>query len=105
MIEKIPTEKNSIRIIENDNKKNHILVIKKIINDFNAHRSPEITAEFIFIKNKFLRISFSGSFCYACGFYDYFEDFLIELEKHKIKAKTINIKEVGNKILVDYKLI
>ncbi|MEM2121513.1 MAG: hypothetical protein QXU20_02575 [Candidatus Woesearchaeota archaeon] len=78
--------------------------IKGIVKEFNYYREPEIRAEFLSLKNNILRIKFFGSFCKSCGFYDYFEDFIIKLEENKIKAKLKNIKELKDKVIVDFEI-
>ncbi|MHA1410791.1 MAG: hypothetical protein ACTSQY_10880 [Candidatus Odinarchaeia archaeon] len=50
--------------------------IKNVIEEFNRYHGVEITAVLDLVDNHTLSVLFSGSFCFTCGFGDYFEDFL-----------------------------
>ncbi len=67
--------------------------VNKTIAEYNKYRSPESHATLIkTFKNSF-RIDFSGSYCKTCGFYDYFEDLRLMLEKKGIETRMSCIKE------------
>ena len=41
------------------------------------------------------KIEFTGSFCHACGFYDYFDDYKVILEENfRLKTKINEIEEI-----------
>jgi hypothetical protein len=72
------------------------LRIKNGIETYNRYRSPEVTAKLLIIKGKDeeFTISFSGTFCRTCGFYDYFEDLIYELfDESKIQVRILGIQE------------
>jgi superoxide reductase len=54
--------------------------IGKALNEYNKYRVPEIIAKLESIDEVSFHIKFSGSFCETCGYYDYFDDFMILLE-------------------------
>ncbi len=47
---------------------------------YNRYRSPEATAKLVLVTYELVTVSFSGSFCYSCGVYEYLEDFVHELK-------------------------
>jgi hypothetical protein len=55
--------------------------ILKAVDKYNKYRSPEARARLIEIWEGGLTIDFEGSFCWTCGVYDYFEDFIYELQE------------------------
>jgi len=48
-----------------------------------------------------LQVKFIGSFCHTCGFYDYFDDFIIVLEELGLIAK---VREINGEAIVKFKL-
>jgi len=54
--------------------------IRTAVERFNEHRSPEAKAEVLGLEKDILRVRFSGSFCATCGWADYFEDLVFELD-------------------------
>jgi hypothetical protein len=56
-------------------------LLLKAVKVFNKYRSPEATAEFVEMENDGFVIEFEGSLCSSCGVFDYFEDFIHELEQ------------------------
>lgn len=71
--------------------------LEKVVEEYNKYRSPEVEARLIHVKDYEFIVKFEGSFCYTCGFYDYIDDFLIELRDAGIDAE---IKEVIEEIPV-----
>ncbi len=53
--------------------------ILSAVRRFNELRSPEATAELVYMEDDFIVVRFSGPFCYTCGLYDYFDDLAWEL--------------------------
>ncbi|MEM2954974.1 MAG: hypothetical protein QW625_03450 [Candidatus Nanoarchaeia archaeon] len=82
-----------------------IEIIKNTIDEFNKYRSPEADAKLISIKNNIIIISFSGPFCFTCGYQDYFDDFRIILMDFGIKTKIEKIKNKGNEAKVYFKIL
>lgn len=74
------------------------------IDKYNKYHSPEATAKFIKLNKNSAIIEFSGPFCKSCGVSDWFDDFKIELEKKRIKADVLNIKEKDDSYLVKFNL-
>lgn len=66
-------------------------LIKRAVEEYNRYRAPEVEARVLRFDGEKLTVEFGGSFCYTCGFYDYIDDFVIELGDLGIAAK---IKEV-----------
>jgi hypothetical protein len=80
-------------------------IIDRGIEIFNRYRSPEAHAELKEVGgNKFI-VKFTGPFCLTCGYYDYFEDLLIELEELGLKTKINRVIEGGDSTLVEYVVI
>jgi len=78
--------------------------IEMALEYFNKYRSPEANAKLIKIKKNEILVSFTGSFCRTCGFYDYFEDFIIFLEEFGLNSSTKEIKENENGAIVKFSL-
>lgn len=73
--------------------------------EFNKYRDPEITAKLVKFEGKSFKIEFTGTFCYTCGFYDYFDDFKYLLEDDfGLKTNTKEIIEMNERVLVNFEL-
>lgn len=73
--------------------------IEGAIGTYNKYRSPEATAELLNIQKDGERfdVSFKGTFCRTCGFYDYFEDLVYEiLDEAEIQTRILTVKEEGD---------
>jgi hypothetical protein len=81
-----------------------LVKIKKGIKEFNKYRSPEAKVKLISTNKKSFKLEFTGHFCVTCGFYDYFDDFIIFLEEVGLKTKIDKIKEIDNGAIVKFKL-
>ena len=68
-------------------------IIESAIKEYNKYHSPEAEARLISIDTKSFQIEFFGSFCYTCGFYDYFDDYKILLEEQGLKSEILEIIE------------
>jgi superoxide reductase len=79
-------------------------MVGKAIAEFNKYRSPEATARLVSLKGNLLEVEFAGHFCRTCGFYDYFEDFVIALNDSGVNAGIAEIKETGNGAVVAFKI-
>ena len=78
--------------------------IQEAVAEFNKYRSPEATAKLLGVQEKDFVISFMGSFCQSCGFYDYFDDYAIALEDIGLKAAIKRIKEIPDGAEVTFSL-
>lgn len=74
------------------------------VEEFNRYRSPESTARLISSGKKSFRIEFTGPFRHTCGFYDYFEDFRIILERAGPKTSTGKVEEMENGAEVEFEV-
>lgn len=73
--------------------------------EYNKYRSPEVEARLIHVGNEEFTVKFGGSFCYTCGFYDYIDDFLIELRDAGIDAEIKEIiEEMPEGVVVMFKV-
>jgi hypothetical protein len=54
--------------------------IEHTIQEYNRYRKPEAVAKIKQIASDRFEVEFSGPFCQSCGVYDYFEDFIYDLE-------------------------
>ena len=84
--------------------------VKKTINDaikvYNDFRVPEVKAKLISSDRKSVHVEFTGSFCESCGFYDYFDDFIILLEDDfGLKTKIKEIKDLSGGAIVTYEIL
>lgn len=81
-----------------------LLGLDRVIEEYNKYRSPEVTAEIEYIGEDYIEVLFKGSFCYTCGFYDYFEDFIIEAREFGIFLSLDRIVEVDEGAVVRFKV-
>jgi len=63
------------------------------VSGFNRYRKPEAEAILMSLQGRSLKIAFSGPFCRTCGFYDYFDDFVIEAERKGLALEISGISE------------
>ncbi len=80
-------------------------ILQKTAREYNRYRSPEATAEVLEVRRDGFTVRFTGSFCRTCGFYDYFEDFLVFLEEHGRQADVEAIEEVPGGADVVFQLV
>lgn len=80
-------------------------IIEDAIFEYNRYRSPEAEARLLSISGNEVKIEFSGSICYTCGFYDYFEDYRVILEEMGLKTVISEIEEVDEKAIVKFSII
>jgi superoxide reductase len=79
--------------------------VKEAIQEYNKYRVPEAEAKLISFNKEYFKIEFKGSFCYSCGFYDYFYDLKIILKEKGLKTEITNIKEIDDGAIVTFKII
>ncbi|MHC1628038.1 MAG: nucleotidyltransferase domain-containing protein [Candidatus Nezhaarchaeales archaeon] len=77
-------------------------IIEKAIEEYNKYRAPEVEASLVYIGDQEFKVKFSGSFCYTCGFYDYFDDLKIELEDLGLKTEIKEIEEIPEGAIVTF---
>jgi len=77
----------------------------KAIEEFNRYRSPEATARLISRDETSFTIEFTGPFCATCGFYDYFDDLRIILEKFRLKNRITEIEEIDEGAIIKLRII
>lgn len=80
-------------------------IIEEAIEEYNKYRVPEAKAKLISFDKEVLKIEFKGSFCYSCGFYDFFDDLKIILEEKGIKTEITNIEGIDEGAIVTFKAI
>jgi hypothetical protein len=79
--------------------------ITQAIETFNKYRSPESHAELNSMGQDSFSIVFSGHFCRSCGYMDYFDDFVIFLEESGISTEIIDVKEVDEASVVNFRIV
>ncbi|MEM1507349.1 MAG: hypothetical protein QXU02_03115 [Candidatus Bathyarchaeia archaeon] len=80
-------------------------VVEEAIVEYNKYRSPEVEAKLLSISGGEIKIEFGGSFCYTCGFYDYFEDYRIILEEMGLKTIISDIEETVEGAIVTFRIL
>ncbi len=78
--------------------------VSKAVEEYNKYRAPEAEVKVLRLDGEELVAEFGGSFCYTCGFYDYIDDFLIELRDLGIVAEVKEVVEELPKVVVVFKL-
>ncbi|MEM0233673.1 MAG: hypothetical protein QXD66_00125 [Candidatus Nezhaarchaeales archaeon] len=79
--------------------------LAKVVEKYNKYRAPEVEARILRIEEEEFIVKFGGSFCYTCGFYDYIDDFLIELRDAGIDAEIKEIvEEIPEGVTVTFKV-
>lgn len=76
--------------------------IAKAVEEFNRYRAPEAVAKLLTIDTSSFKIEFTGPFCHACGFHDYFDDFKIFLEEIGPRAEIKQIEEAKSGATVTF---
>lgn len=69
------------------------IVVLRAIENYNRYRSPEAVAKLVETGEGYVVIDFTGSFCFTCGVYDWFEDFIYELrqieERYRVEISSV----------------
>lgn len=79
-------------------------VIKEAILEYNRYRVPEVKAKLISVNDNMIEVKFEGTFCYTCGFYDYFEDYAIILEEKGINIEIDEVQEAEDGGIVRFRI-
>jgi superoxide reductase len=69
-------------------------LIQESIHEYNKYHGSEAVVDLISFDDKVITLKFTGTFCYTCGFYDYFEDFQVLLEEQGMKTTIETIIEL-----------
>ena len=64
-------------------------LVRKSVLLYNRLRSPEITTKPILVSPVTITISFTGTFCYGCGIFDYVTGFA---EQFKVLTNKVELK-------------
>lgn len=79
--------------------------LAKVVEKYNKYRAPEVEARILYVDKEKFVVKFGGSFCYACGFYDYIDDFFIELRDAGIDVEIDEIiEEIPEGVIVAFKV-
>lgn len=79
--------------------------VRKALNEYNKYRVPEVKGELLSFSSGEVKVRFSGPFCRTCGFYDYFEDYGVILERFGVKVIISSFEEVENGAIVLFKVL
>ena len=79
-------------------------MVDKAIEVFNRYRSPEVTAKLIRLEGEELEIEFSGPYCRTCGYYDYFDDFVIEAGDIGLNIEIESIEDMEDYAVVRFRV-
>ena len=78
----------------------NVNTIHQAIDEYNKYHAPEVKAQLKNYDKHSYYVLFTGSFCYTCGFYDYFDDFKYLLEDKGICTMINQITETGTGVYV-----
>jgi hypothetical protein len=82
-------------------------VVEKTIEEYNKYRRTVAEAKLLNINGDEVLLEISGTLCHTCGFVDYLEDFIYEMERvtSDYVASLKNYEQIGdNKFIVKYKI-
>jgi len=80
-------------------------IISKAVEEYNKYRAPEVEVRVLRFDGEELTAEFGGSLCYTCGFYDYIDDFVIELRDLGVVAEVKEVVEdLPRGVVVVFKL-
>lgn len=80
-------------------------IVLEAIEEYNKYRSPESKARLVLMAGDVFKVEFTGSFCYTCGFYDYFEDYKFLLEDMGLITEITEIEELEEGAIVTFRII
>jgi len=81
--------------------------VEKAIEEYNKYRGAVAEAKLLSINGDEVLLEISGTLCHTCGFVDYLEDFVYEMERvtSDYVASLKNYEQVGdNKFTVKYEV-
>lgn len=71
---------------------------------FNKYKGAEANASLLSTTDREFVVCFSGHMCYTCGYHDYFDDLLNELEERGVKAHIKTTTDEDGKAIVTFVL-
>jgi len=81
-------------------------LLSEAAEEYNRYRAPEAEAEVLGVEGDRFMVRFTGSFCYTCGFYDYFDDYAFLLEDdYGVRVRIAEVREVEDGAVVSFELI
>jgi superoxide reductase len=80
-------------------------IIENAITEYNRYHSPEVKTQLITFGDESFTVEFTGSFCYTCGFYDYFDDYKIALEEKGLKTEISEVIEIDEGAIVKFTIL
>jgi superoxide reductase len=78
--------------------------IAQAIREYNKYHSPEGETKLVSLQAQSFQIEFTGSFCYTCGYYDYFDDYRILLEENGLTTRIADIVEIDAGAIVTFEI-
>ncbi len=82
-------------------------IVNEAVKEYNKYRGAVAKARILKIDGAELALEISGKLCYTCGFTDYLEDFVYELERvtDEYKATLEKYEQVeDDKFIVKYRI-
>lgn len=81
-------------------------LLSEVADEYNRYRAPEAEAEVLRVEGDRFMVRFTGSFCYTCGFYDYFDDYAFLLEDdYGVRVRIAEVREVDSGAVVSFEVI
>ncbi len=78
--------------------------VEEAVEEFNRHHGAEASARVVEWLEDGFRVEFTGSFCLACGFYDYFDDLALMVRERGYEVEVAGVEEFEGGALVEYRL-
>ena len=79
--------------------------VERAVEEFNRYHGAEARVRVVeWFEDGFLA-EFRGSFCLACGFYDYFDDLAQLVEELGYKVGAVKVEEIEDGALVEYRVL
>lgn len=82
-------------------------VVEETIKEYNKYRRPIAEAKILRIDDEELTLEVSGTLCHTCGFVDYLEDFVYEMERvtNEYRARLENYEMISDdRFIVKYRI-
>lgn len=83
-------------------------VVEETVKEYNKYRRSVAEAKILKMDGDELTLEISGTLCHTCGFIDYLEDFVYEMERvtDEYKATLENYKQIeDDRFIVKYKIV
>lgn len=82
-------------------------VVEETIKEYNKYRRPIAEAKILRLDDEELTLEVSGTLCHTCGFVDYLEDFVYEMERvtNEYRARLENYEMISDdRFVVKYRI-